>query len=137
MFEQMFETFRKASESSLQMQQDFFKHWGQQWFTASPNAATASAEWGKTFQKRSMDLALEMLHRHRETLDSTYKSGIQVIEHTMRMAEARSGEDYRRMAEQLGDQLLTTIRDQSNAQFHEFHNWASKSLELLQTARGA
>ena len=30
MFDQVFENFRKASESSLQAQQDFFKNWLQQ-----------------------------------------------------------------------------------------------------------
>ena len=36
MFDRVLEGFRKASESTLQMQQDLFKSWTQQWLSAQP-----------------------------------------------------------------------------------------------------
>src|SRR5688572_4590464 len=80
MFEQLMDSFRKTSESSMQMQQEMLTHWAQQWLAAPPNAAGVSAEWGRNLQKRWSELALEMLNKHREALDSSYKSGIQIIE---------------------------------------------------------
>jgi hypothetical protein len=136
MFERVFEGFRKASESSLQMQQDLFKNWSQQWFAAPSNAAGASTEWKQTFQKRSLELVIDMLNKHREALDSTYRSGIQMIEQTLRASEAKSPDDYRRTVEELGRRLFETFKDQSETQFREFQRWAEQSFDMAQKAQG-
>src|SRR5262245_27629914 len=99
MFEMLFETFRKASESSLEMQQEMFKQWTQQWVAVPSGAGAPSTEWGRNLQKRWAELTLETLNKHREALDSAYRSGIQVIEESFRTSEAKSSEDYRRMVE--------------------------------------
>ena len=135
MFDQVFESFRKASESSLQIQQDMFKHWSQQWLSAPPSAADASTEWSRTFQKRWLQLLLEALNGHRESLDSAYRSGIQLIEQTFRVSEAKSTEDYRRMTEDIWRKLFETVKAQSDTQIREFQTWAAKSLEMVQTAQ--
>lgn len=134
MFDQLFESFRRASESSLQMQQDLFRSWTQQWLAAPPNAAGLSAEWGRTFQRRWLELAIEILNKHRESVDSVYKSGIGVIEQTFRVSEARSSEDYRRMVEDLWRKLFETFKDQSESQFREFQTFAEKSFEIVRNA---
>ena len=80
MFDQIFEGVRKASESSLQMQQELFKYWTQQWSQAPvPGGVVPSGvvpggispEWGRNVQKRWLDLVVEVLNRHRESIDST------------------------------------------------------------------
>ena len=59
MFDQLFESFRKASESSLQAQQEMFKQWMQQW-PVSPAAGTgASPEWANNLQKRWLESTKE------------------------------------------------------------------------------
>jgi hypothetical protein len=130
MFDLLYETFRKASESSLQMPQDMFKHWTQQWLSAPPNAAGASAEWARTFQKRWTEMAIETLNKHRESLDSTYRAGIQLIEQTFRFSDAKSSEDYRRIVDELWHRLLEMAKEQSEAQFRDFQTWAAKSIEF-------
>jgi hypothetical protein len=135
MFDQLFENFRKASESSLQMQQDIFKHLTQQWVAGAPNAAGASTEWTRAQQKRSLEMALELLNKHREALDSAYRSGIAVVEQTFRLSEAKSQEDYRRMVEDLWRKLFETVRDQSETQFKEFQRWSEKTVEMAQNAQ--
>ena len=87
MLDQLFDTFRKASESSLHMQQDMFKYWTQQWSGAS-SAAGNTGEWSKNYQKQVIDL----LNKQREALDSAFKAGIQLIEQTFRASEAKSPE---------------------------------------------
>jgi hypothetical protein len=94
MLDQVFEEFRKASESSLQLQQDMFRHWAQQWLSTTPSAAGLSSEWGRTFQKRWLDLTLDTLKKHRETVDATYQSGISLIEQAFKASEAKSSEDF-------------------------------------------
>jgi hypothetical protein len=135
MFDQLFENFRRASESSIQMQQDLFKHWTQQLTAGVPTAAGAPMEWNRGQQKRLLELALEMLNKHREALDSTYKAGIVVVEQALRVSEAKSSEEYRRLVEDLWRKVFETVRDQSEAQFREFQRWSEKSAEMAQNAQ--
>jgi hypothetical protein len=127
MFEQLFESFRKASESSLRAQQEMFKQWSQQWPSPPLNTAGVSPEWSATFQKRWLEIATESLSKQRELIDSAYKAGIHVIEQAFRVAEAKSPEDYRRLMEELWQTLSDTFKDQSESQFREFlkatENW--------------
>jgi len=129
MLDQFMETFRRASESSLQMQQDIMKQWGQQAFTAPPGATT---DWGRNFQKRCLELTVEILNKHRESLDSSYKAGIQAIEESFRMADAKSPEDYRRTAEELWRKLFDAFRSQYETQLQEFQKFTSMSFEMAQ-----
>ena len=75
-----------------------------------------------------------MLNKHKEGLESTYSSGIQAIEQTFRLSEAKSSEESRRMVEDLWRQLLKTSMDQSEAQLREFRKMAEKSFETAQKA---
>ncbi len=131
MFDQMLDGFRKASESSLQMQQDFFRHWTQQWL-ATPGVAGASPEWTRSIQKRWLDLSIEVLNKHRESLDSGYRSGIQTIEQTLRVSDAKSPEDYRRTVEDLWRKSFETLKTQFETQLREFQNLAEKSFAIVQ-----
>lgn len=135
MFDQIFESFRKASESSLQMQQDVFKQWTQQWQAAPTSATGASTEWARDLQKRWVDLTLEMLNDHRTSLDNAYKSAIQAVEQTFRVSEAKSPEDYRKVAEDLGRKLFETFKQQSETQFREFQKWSERTAEMVQKAQ--
>jgi len=135
MLEQPFEGFRKASESSLQLQQELFKHWAQQWLSTPPNFGI-SAEWSRNFQKRWMDSTLELLNKHRESVETAYKSGIQLIEQAFRVSEAKSAEDYRKIAEDVWRKLFETFKTQSEAQLRDFLKWAESSLDMAQKATG-
>lgn len=132
MFDQLFESFRKASESSLQAQQEMFKQWMQQW-PVSPAAGTgASPEWANNLQKRWLESTKETLTRHREVLDSTYRSGIQVIEQTFRVTDAKSPDEYRTLVEDLWRKLSETFKQQSEAQVREFQKAAERWLDVAQ-----
>src|SRR3954468_22248354 len=105
MFDQSFETFRRATETSLQLQQDLFKYWVQQWLTPPSGMPSgmnigASADWARNLQKRWMDLTLGSLNKQHESFEAVRKAGIEVIEQTFRSTEAKSPEDYRRVAEE-------------------------------------
>jgi hypothetical protein len=133
MFDQVFESFRKASESSLQMQQDMFKQWSQQWLSGAPSGG-ASTEWGGAFQKRWLELVVDALSKQRESLDAMYRSGIQVLEQTLRLSEIKSPEDYRRVAEDVLRKSYETFKDQSEAQFREFQKMVEKSFDMAHKA---
>ena len=125
MLDQLFETFRKTSESTLHMQQDMFKYWTQQSNGAS--GATGNAgEWSKNYQKQVVDL----LNKQREALDSAFKAGIQLIEQTFRASESKSPDDYRRTMEDLWRTLIDTFKSQTETQVREFQKWSEKSFDM-------
>lgn len=126
MFDLLFETFRKASESSMQMPLDIIKNLTQQ----MPSASGASLEWSKAFQKRWSEFAIENLQKNRESLDATYRSGIQLIEQTFRLSEAKSTDEQRRIVEDLWGKLLDMFKQQSESQVSDFQSWAAKSFEM-------
>ena len=128
MFDQLFETFRKASESSLQAQQDLFKQWLQQWPTTPLNPSGVPTDWGD-MQKRWLEATTETLNKQRALVDSTYRSGIDLIQHAFKVAEARSPEDYRRLVEELWRKLSDTFKAQSESQFREIQTATEKWLE--------
>jgi hypothetical protein len=130
MFEQIIESFRKASEQSFQMQQDAFKRWAQPW-SASINPAT-SPEASRAFQKRWVEFALELLNKHRESLDANYRSGIGMIEQAFRVSEAKSPDDQRRMVDELWRKLFDTLKENSEGQFRDLQSLTERSFEFVQ-----
>jgi hypothetical protein len=130
MFDLLFESFRKASESSMQMPMDMIKNLTQQ----LPSASGAGMEWSKTFQKRWAEFALESLNKHRESLDSTYRTGIQLIEKTLRVSDVKSSADYQKLVEELWGKLLDVFKEQSESQVRDLQTWAAKSFELQRTS---
>lgn len=135
MDDQLFDSFRKASESSLQMQQEILKHWTER-LTGSPSQAPiGSSEASQRIQKRWLALGIELLNKHRASLDSTYAAGIKLIEQSFGAAEAKSPEEYRRLTEDLWRKLFDTYKNQAEAQFDAFKDWSTKSAEAVQDAR--
>jgi len=137
MVDMLFESFRKASESTLEMQQDLFRQWTQQWMAMPSNAAGSSGDWGRTMQKRWAETAVQSLNRHREALDAAYRAGIQLVEETFRASDAKSPEDYRRMVEELWRKVFEIFKTQSETQFRDFQSWAEKSIDIQKAAASA
>jgi len=131
MLDQMFETFRKTSTSFLQMQQELFKQWGQQWPAVPMEVAGASADWAQKLQKRWVEFTTESLNMHREMLDSMYKAGIQIMEQTHRLSESTNPDDYRREVAELRRKMFETLKGQSEAQLREFEKEVERWFELF------
>jgi hypothetical protein len=129
--DQMLETFQRASESSLQIQQDMFKQWTQQWSATPLNAAHFSADWMQKLQKRCMEMATESLSWQRQSLDSMYKSITDLLEQTFRLVECKTPEDYRHATEELRRKTFETIKEHSEAQLRELQKSAEKWFDLL------
>jgi len=130
MFAQLFESFRRASEVTLQAQQDVFRQWVQQWPSMPMNTPGTSTEWSEAAQKRWAESTKDTLNKRRELFDSTYRSGIEVIEQSFRVGEAKSPEEYRRLVEELWQKLSDNFKNQSEAQFREFQGATEKWFEL-------
>jgi hypothetical protein len=135
MDDQLFDTFRKASEFSLQMQQEILKHWTERWAGSASQAQTPSSEASQQVKKRWLALGIELLNKHRTSLDGTYAAGIELIERSFGTAEAKSPEEYRRLTEDLWRKLFDTYKSQAEAQFDAFKDWSAKSAEAVHDVR--
>jgi hypothetical protein len=135
MFDQMFDAYRKASESWLQVHQDMLKQGGLQWMSSSPTNAAGAADWNRTLQRRGVELLVEFLNRNRESLDMVYRSMIHLLEQTSRMSEAKSPEEFRRLVEDAWRSWFESVKSQSETQFRDVQTWAGRSLELVNGAQ--
>jgi hypothetical protein len=132
MFDQFMDGIRRASESSFQMQQELFRQWTRMFTSGQVPTMGAPAEWGRASQKRWVDLGVEMLNKHREALDATYRAGIELIQQTFHVGEARSAEDYRRMMEDLWRKLFELQKQQAESQFRDFQTLYDRSATIVQ-----
>jgi hypothetical protein len=138
MFDQVLENFRKASESTLQMQQEVFKQWTSQWSAAAPTVAgtpAALSEQGQTFQKRWFETVTDLMNRHRESLDAQYRAGIKVLEETSKVADAKSPDDYRRLTEELWRKGFENFKSSTETQIRDFQAAVQKWFELMARAK--
>jgi hypothetical protein len=131
MFDQFMDGIRRTSESSFQMQQEVFRQWTRMWGQMPPGVGGAT-EWGRASQKRWVDLGVEMLNKHREGLDATYKAGIELIQQAFSVSDAKSPDDYRRMTEDLWRRLFDLQKQQAENQFRDFQTLYDKSATIVQ-----
>lgn len=132
MFDQLFDGFRKASESSIVAQQEMIKQWVQQWPSASLSAAGSAIERNSEFHKRWVESATSTLTRQRELLDTACRTGVQFIEQAARISDARSPDDFRKLVEELWRKVFQNLKDQSEAQFVELKNASEALLSAVQ-----
>lgn len=116
MFEQLCETFRQASSSTLQAQQEMFRQWLQQCPpVAAPGAPSAWAEQ----QQRWFATTMALMNQQRVMFETTYQAGLELIEEAFKTAHARGPGDYRQMVEELWRRLSDTYKAQLEVGVHE------------------
>jgi hypothetical protein len=135
MIDQVFDNFRKASETTVQMQQELFKQWSTQFGGTTPAVPTmmtpaAWTEKAQAFQKRWLETIAEMMNKHRESLDSQYKAGIRAIEETYRATEAKTPEEYRKVSEELWRKGFENLKTSAESQIRDFQAGVEKWFEL-------
>jgi hypothetical protein len=135
MFEQLLDSFRRASQSTIQGQQQLFKQWLQQWPGASVPDAGQPSEWPQALSKQWLESLGETLNRQRELLDSSYRKGAQLIEQASHVSDVKSPEDYRRLAEELWRSFSETLKDQAEANVRDFQKATQRWLDVA--SRGA
>jgi hypothetical protein len=137
MIEQIFDSFRKAAESSLQTQQEMFKQWTQQWPSAQSHAAGTSAELTDAAQKRFASLLTGTLERDRELMDTSYRTAIELVEQTFQLTAARSPDECKQLVEKLWRKLLEVAKEQSASQLRTLKTSSDSWLEMVPKAGDA
>ena len=129
-FEQAVDAFRKTADATLSAQKDLFQQWQSSW-SGSVQPQTAWLEPFRQFQQTWSNTTLELLRKHRESLDKQYQAGIDAIEEAFRVSEAEDPEEFRKRAEQLCRKNLDCLKEISEAQMSEFQDASAKWAEMF------
>ncbi len=130
MYEQVFETFRKATESNVQMQQEMFKKWFGMW-PGMPATLPAYGEKVKQFQKRWAESINETLQRQREFLETQFKVGLENIEKAFKLGEAKTSEELRTKTIDLWKSCFASLKQAYETQIRDFQAGVDKWTELM------
>jgi hypothetical protein len=135
MFEQVFDNFRKATETTLQAQQDLFRQWTSQWpmfpLTPATPSSTGMTEQAQSFQKKWAECVTALMTKHCEALDAQYRAGIRTIEDALRTTEARSPEEFRKLTEELWRKSFEVLKQTIENQVRDFQVAVEKWSELM------
>ena len=140
MFDVILENYRKATESTMKLQQDMLRSWTGQFFggqsfgfplvggpvsgSALPGGAlleqlsAAQKKWGET--------VTEMLNKHRESLDAQYRAGIKTIEDAFKVGEAKDPQQFRRLTEELWRQSFECLKTVAESQMRDVQSAMQK-----------
>ena len=135
MFDQVVDTFRKAIDSSMQIQQEMFRQFVQQWSqvpgvpTPGSMIANTWADQVHTIQRKWAQTITDLLNRHREALDAQYRAGIRTIEDAFRVGEAKDPEQFRKLTEDLWRQSLDSMKTVIESQMLDLQTVTQKGLE--------
>ena len=158
MFDMILENYRKATESTMKLQQDVLRTWtmqlpqmfGPQTFGLPFMGGPASGSAGSSMpgaawlgqlsdaQKKWGETVTNMLNKHRESLDAQYKAGIRTIEEAFKVGEAKDPQQFRRLTEELWKHSFECLKTVAEAQtrdvqaaMQKFYEVASKSASGL------
>ena len=147
MFDMILENYRKATESTLKVQQDMLRNWTMQWpqtfgtqmfglpMMGGPAAtaampASAWLEQMSSVQKKWAETVTDMLNKHRESLDAQYKAGIRTIEEAFKVSEAKDPAQFRRLTEELWRQSFDCLKTVAESQMRDVQAAMQKCYEL-------
>ena len=132
-YEQVLESMRKATESSLKMQQDALQQWTALW-PGLPGLPSAQSVWMDKmleFQRQWSNTVSDLAHKHRNTVDRQYQAALEALDEALRVGESSSPEEYRRRTDQFCRKALECMREASEAQIKEHQEAMNKLSELF------
>ncbi len=129
-FEQAFESLRKAAESNIEMQQELFRKWTADW-PGFPQPKTEWAERFQKFQKAWSKTTKELLSRQREVLEEQYALALTSLEEAFQLAQSSDPKEFAKRCESLCRKSLEVMREAGELQAKELHNAMNKWAELF------
>jgi hypothetical protein len=126
---QVFESFCKASESALRMQQELFRTWT----GCVPGAALArqpGVAQVQAFQKKWADAVGDLLRKQHGLLEAPFAAGLKVMEAAFGLTAARDPEEFRARLIDYGKKGCDCLHQTAVAQMQAFQAAVAKGAEL-------
>jgi len=130
MFDQVFENLRQATESTVQMQQELFKKWVALWPGTPPTPPAWEPQFHQ-FQKKWAEVINDLLKRRYEAAEVQFKAGVENIEKTFKVGEAKSAEELRVKFLELWKKCFESFHQVYAAQLRDFQVAMEKWAELM------
>jgi len=129
MFNHVCENFRRATEATVQMQQEMFKTWVNLW-PCTPANSTLWGEQMQQFQKKWAEALGEMVKKQHEVVGVQFKAGLQDLEKVFKIAESKTPEDLRSQCIELWKKCFDDMQKVYEAQFRGFQFVTDKWAEF-------
>jgi hypothetical protein len=130
MFDQVFETLRQATATSLHLQQEMVKKWVSLWMDM-PFAVPPGTEQVRQFQKKWADFVGDLIKRQREVTEAQLQAGLEGIEKAFHVGEAKNVEELRARTLELWQKCFEALKVAYEAQGQEFQRAMEKWTELV------
>ncbi len=136
MFEQIFDEYRKAVDSSFKVQHEMYRQWMNGWPVKPPDVAKSVdrgmiKEQIRCYQKKWSQTLAETMEKHREVLNEQYKSGIDAIASVFRMTEAKTSEEYWRLTQEFWRKSIDSYKKTFETQSKYVESLAEMWLDMV------
>jgi hypothetical protein len=131
MFDLVFESLKKATEMSLQLQQDALRKGLGLWPCVPAASSGPFADQAQKFQKKWAEFFEEALKKQREALAAQFQAGLKYIEDGFRLAETKDPVEVRTKTVELWQKVFETLHQTIEAQMRDFQALAGRWTELV------
>jgi hypothetical protein len=118
MFENVMESFRRATEATVHLQQEMFNKWISLW-SGLPGPPVWQQQ-AKEVQKKWAETMHSLIKRRSEATEAQFKAGLANIQKAFQIAEAKSPEEWRAASLELWRQCFDELRKVHEAQVQAF-----------------
>jgi hypothetical protein len=132
-FDEMFSMFRKAAESTLEVQQNLFRQLTAGW----PGFPKVQPPWADQFQQFCKDGAkttAEFTRKNLEICEQQYKAGLELLEAAFQPGGAKDPAEHRQKMTELWQKSFECLKDLAETQMKSFQSAVEKWMELMKKA---
>ncbi len=134
MFDQVYENMQKATNTTMQMQQEMFKRWLDMWNGHAPSTVPGMEQFQK-FQENWTQTTQNLLKQQQEALEKQFQAGVKNIENAFEAAKDTDLDDLRKKNLDLWKKNFDCLRSTYENQLKDLQNMVSKWTEIV--AKGA
>lgn len=130
MVDPIIDCLRKATESTIQVQQEMLKKWSSLW-TGVAGPAPILGDQVQKLQKAWAEFLEDALKRQREALEANFAAGRKNLESALKLTEAKDPQELRAKTVELWQQAFVTLRQACETQIRECQTAVGKWTEML------
>jgi hypothetical protein len=134
MFDVVSESFRKATETSVQVQMELFKKWVQMWPGVPNGAPVFGGEYAQKiqqFQQQSAETVKNLMQRQRDAVEASFKLGLQNIEKAFQIGEVKTVDEMRTRMVEMWQKCFDSLRQICEIPMTEFQAATEKWIKLM------
>jgi hypothetical protein len=136
-FEQMFETFRKATETTMEAQQNLFRQWTTAWpgWATMPKVQVPGIEQFQQFCKEWAQATAEVTRKNLEICECQYKAGLELLETAFKPGQINDPTEQRQKLTELWQKSFECLKQLAETQMKSFQTALEKWTELVKKAQ--